>query len=299
LYADYNPAFANWWAGKSGGQRVSVKMSNGGSSKQSRSVIDGLEADVVTLALAYDIDAIAEKGRLLPANWQSRLPNNSSPYTSTIIFLVRKGNPKGIKDWDDLVRSGVSVITPNPRTSGSARWNYLGAWGFELRRTNGDESKAKEFIRRLYKNVPVLDSGARGASTTFTERGIGDVLINWENEILLGIKKGGKDKFEIVVPPSSILTEPTVAWVDKVTKRHGTEEVAKGYLEHLYSEEGQEIIARNHYRPRLETVAKKYADQFPKIQLFTLEEVAGDWHKAHKTHFGDGGIFEQIQRQNR
>jgi sulfate transport system substrate-binding protein len=299
LYAEYNDAFANWWAGKSGGQKVTVKLSNGGSSKQSRSVMDGLEADVVTLALAYDIDAIAEKAKLLPANWQSRLPNNSSPYTSTVIFLVRKGNPKGIKDWDDLVRDGVSVITPNPRTSGSARWNYLAAWGFELRRKNGDEAKAKEFIRRLYKNVPVLDSGARGATTTFTERGIGDVLINWENEVLLGINKKGKEHFQIVVPPSSILTEPTVAWVDKVTKRHGTEEVAKGYLEHLYSEEGQEIIGRNYYRPRSEVVAQKYADQFPKIQLFTLAEVAGDWQKAHKTHFGEGGIFEQIQRQNR
>lgn len=299
LYAEYNSAFANWWAGKSGGQKVSVKLSNGGSSKQSRSVIDGLEADVVTLALAYDIDAIAERGKLLPLNWQSRLANNSSPYTSTIIFLVRKGNPKGIKDWDDLVRNGVSVITPNPKTSGSARWNYLGAWGFELRRTNGDETKAKEFIRRLFKNVPVLDSGARGAASTFTERGIGDVLINWENEILLASNKKGKEQFEIVVPPSSILTEPTVAWVDKVTKRHGTGEVAKAYLEHLYSEEGQEIIAKNYYRPQSEAVAKKYADQFPKIQLFTLAEVAGNWQKAQKTHFAEGGIFEQIQRQNR
>jgi sulfate transport system substrate-binding protein len=291
-------AFAKFWEAKTG-QKVAIKQSHGGSSKQSRSVIDGLEGDVVTLALAYDIDAIAEKGRLLPPNWQSRLPNNSSPYTSTIIFLVRKGNPKGIKDWDDLVRPGVAVITPNPKTSGSARWNYLGAWGFELRRTKGDEAKAREFIRRLYKNVPVLDTGARGATTTFVERGIGDVLINWENEILLGAKELGKDKFEIVVPPTSILTEPTVAWVDKFTKRHGTEELAKVYLEHLYSEEGQEIIARNWYRSRSETIVKKYADKFPKLELFTLAEVSGDWQKTQKTHFNDGGVFDQIQQQNR
>src|SRR5882762_2945307 len=263
LYRDYNALFEKWWPGQSGGQQVSVKLSNGGSSKQSRNVIDGVPADVVTLALAYDVDAIAEKSKLLPANWQSRLPNNSSPYTSTIIFLVHKGNPKGIKDWDDLAREGVSVITPNPKTSGSARWNYLGAWGFELRRSKGDETKAREFIRRLYQNVPVLDSGARGATTTFVERGIGDVLINWESEILLGAKELGKDKFEIVVPPSSILTEPVVAWVDKNVKRHGTEAAAKAYLEHLYSEEGQEIIAKNYYRPRLETAAKKFAKQFP------------------------------------
>jgi sulfate transport system substrate-binding protein len=245
------------------------------------------------------VDAIAAKSRLLPANWQSRLPNNSSPYTSTIIFLVRKGNPKAIKDWDDLVKEGVSVVTPNPKTSGSARWNYMGAWGFELRRSHGDENKAKEFVRKLFRNVPVLDSGARGATTTFVERGIGDVLINWENEILLGANELGKDKFEIVVPPSSILTEPVVAWVDGVTKRHGTEALAKAYLEHLYSDDSQEIIAKHYYRPRSEAVAQKFADRFPKVQLFTLAEIGGDWQKAQKTHFTDGGIFDQIQRQNK
>jgi len=299
FYQEYNTAFATWWAAKSGGQQVSVKQSHGGSSKQSRSVIDGLPADVVTLALAYDIDAIAERGHLLPPNWQSRLPNNSSPYTSTIIFLVRKGNPKGIKDWDDLVRDGVSVVTPNPKTSGSARWNYLGAWGFELRRTKGDESKAMEFVRKLYKNVPVLDSGARGATTTFVERGIGDVLINWENEILMGAHELGKDKFEIVVPRSSILTEPVVAWVDRVTKKKGTEAVAKAYLEHLYDEPSQEIIAKHYFRPRSEAVAKKLADRFSKIDLFTLADISGDWQKAQKRHFTDGGVFDQIQRKNR
>ena len=298
LYQDYNAAFSKYWEGKSG-QKVTIKQSHGGSSKQSRSVIDGLEADVVTLALAYDIDAIAARAKLLPTNWQSRLPDNSSPYTSTVIFLVRKGNPKGIKNWDDLVKPGVSVVTPNPKTSGSARWNYLGAWGFELRRTKGDEAKAREFIRRLYKNVPVLDTGARGATTTFIERGIGDVLINWENEILLGANEFGKDKCEIVVPATSILTEPGVAWVDKVVKRHGTEELAKAYLEHLYSEEGQEIIARNWYRPRSGAAAKKYADRFPKLELFGLAEVGGNWQKAQATHFNDGGVFDQIQGQNR
>jgi len=299
FYQEYNTAFSTWWQETSGGQKVSVKQSHGGSSKQSRSVIDGLPADVVTLALAYDIDAIAERSRLLPADWQSRLPNNSSPCTSTIIFLVRKGNPKNIKNWDDLVREGVSVVTPNPKTSGSARWNYLGAWGFELRRSHGDENKAKEFVRKLYKNVPVLDSGARGATTTFVERGIGDVLINWENEILLGANELGKDKFEIVAPPSSILTEPVVAWVDKVNKRHGTEALAKAYLEHLYSDQAQEIAARHYYRPRSEAVAQKFADRFPKLELFTLAEISGNWQKAQKTHFTDGGIFDQIQRQNK
>src|SRR5438477_4180932 len=299
LYKDYNALFEKWWPGQSGGQKVTIRQSHNGSSKQSRAVIDGIPADVVTLALAYDIDAIAGKSKLLPANWQSRLPNNSSPYTSTIIFLVRKGNPKSIKDWDDLVRDGVSVITPNPKTSGSARWNYLGAWGFELRRSKGDEAKAREFVRRLYKNVPVLDSGARGATTTFVERGIGDVLVNWENEILLGARELGKDNFEIVVPPASILTEPVVAWVDKNNKRHGTEAAAKAYLEHLYSEEGQEIIAKNYYRPRSEAAAKKFAEQFPKVELFTLAEIGGNWQKVQKTHFADGGIFDQIQRGNR
>jgi sulfate transport system substrate-binding protein len=298
LYQDYNAAFAKYWEGKTG-QAVIVKQSHGGSSKQSRSVMDGLQADIVTLALAYDIDVIEQKTKLLAPNWESRLPNNSSPYTSTIIFLVRKGNPKEIKNWDDLVKPGVAVITPNPKTSGSARWNYLGAWGFELRRTGGDEAKAKDFVRRLYKNVPVLDTGARGATTTFLERGIGDVLINWENEILLGAKERGKDNFEVVVPPSSILTEPAVAWVDKVVQRHGTEALAKAYLEHLYSEEGQEIIARNWYRPRSEAIVKKYADRFPKLELFTLADVSGNWQTAQKAHFNEGGIFDQIQRSNR
>jgi sulfate/thiosulfate transport system substrate-binding protein len=295
LFKDYNAAFIKWWRGQAG-QAVSINQSHGGSSKQSRSVIDGLPADVVTLALAYDIDAIAEKGKLLPANWQSRLPNNSSPYTSTIIFLVRKGNPKGIKNWDDLVRDGVSVITPNPKTSGAARWNYVAAWGFELRRTNGDEAKAREFIQRLFKNVPVLDTGARGATTTFIERGIGDVLINWESEILLGAKETGKGQFDIVVPPSSILTEPTVAWVDKVTSRKGNEAIAKAYLEHLYSEEGQDLVGKHFYRPRSEAAAKKYAEQFPKVELFTLADVAGDWKKVQTVHFRDGGVFDQIYK---
>lgn len=261
-------------------------------------MIDGIPADVVTLALAYDIDAIAEKSKLLPGNWQSRLPNNSSPYTSTIIFLVRKGNPKGIKDWNDLVRDGVAVVTPNPKTSGSARWNYLGAWGFELRGSKEMKPKRGSSFggsTRMFQ----CSIQARGATTTFVERGIGDVLINWENEILLGAKELGKDKFEIVVPPSSILTEPVVAWIDKNVKRHGTEAAAKAYLEHLYSEEAQEIVAKNYYRPRSEAVAKKFAEQFPKVELFTLAEVGGDWHKVQKTHFGDGGIFDQIQRANR
>ena len=298
LYQDYNAAFIKYWQGAQG-QTITIKQSHGGSSKQSRAVMDGLSADVVTLALAYDIDIIAERTKLLPKDWQSRLPNNSSPYTSTIIFLVRKGNPKGIKDWDDLVKPGVAVVTPNPKTSGSARWNYLAAWGFELRRTNGDVSKAKEFVRRLFKNVPVLDTGARGATTTFVERGIGDVLINWENEILLGANELGKNRFEIVVPPSSILTEPSVAWVDKVVRKKGTEAIAKAYLERLYSEEGQEIIAKHWYRPRSEAIMKKYADRFPKLTLFTLAEISGDWQQAQKTHFSEGGIFDQIQQRSR
>jgi sulfate/thiosulfate-binding protein len=293
LYQDYNPAFAKYWKAKAG-QNVTIQQSHGGSSKQARAVIDGLEADVVTLALAYDIDAIADKANLLPANWQSRLPNNSSPYTSTIIFLVRKGNPKGIKDWDDLIRRGVSVITPNPKTSGGARWNYLGAWGYALKRSGGDESKARDFITRLYQNVPVLDSGARGATTTFVERGMGDVLIAWENEVLLGAKDLGGDRFEVVVPSVSILCEPTVSLVDKVVDTKGTRAVAQAYLDYLYSPEGQEIAARHYYRPRSEAIAKQYAKQFPKVKLFTLAEVAGDWRKAQRTHFADGGVFDQI-----
>ena len=297
LYQDYNPAFAKYWNAKTGDD-VRVQQSHGGSSKQARAVIDGLEADVVTLALAYDIDAIAQYAKLLPPNWQSRLPNNSSPYTSTIIFLVRKGNPKGIKDWDDLIKPGVSVITPNPKTSGGARWNYLAAWGYALKKSGGDESKAKDFISRLYKNVPVLDSGARGSTTTFVERGIGDVLIAWENEVLLGAKDLGQDKFEIVVPSMSILCEPTVSIVDKVVDKKGTRTVAEEYLKYLYSPEGQEIAAKRYYRPRSEAVAKKYASQFPKVKLFTLAEIVGDWQKTQKVHFADGGVFDQVYTPN-
>ncbi|HMU55720.1 MAG TPA: sulfate ABC transporter substrate-binding protein, partial [Nitrospira sp.] len=263
LYQEFNAAFAKHWLAKTG-QSVSVKQSHGGSSKQARAVIDGLEADVVTLALAYDIDAIAEKAALLPADWQNRLPQNSAPYVSTIAFLVRKGNPKNIKDWSDLVKPGVSVITPNPKTSGVARWNYLAAWGYALKQPGGDETKAKEFISKLYKNVPVLDSGARGATTTFVERGIGDVLINWENEILLGGGELGKDKFDVVVPPQSILAEPTVSVVDKIVDKRGTRQIAQAYLEYLYSEEGQEIAARHYYRPRLQSVAAKQT-KLPKV----------------------------------
>jgi sulfate/thiosulfate transport system substrate-binding protein len=297
LFQDYNAAFAKFWKAKSG-QDVTVQQSHGGSSKQARAVIDGLDADVVTLALAYDIDAISEKAHLLPASWQSRLPNNSSPYTSTIIFLVRKGNPKGIKDWDDLIRPGVAVITPNPKTSGGARWNYLGAWGFASHRFGGDESKARNFMSQLYKNVPVLDSGARGSTTTFVERGMGDVLIAWENEVLLGANDLGKDKFEIIVPPSSILCEPVVSVVDKVVDKKGTRAVAQAYLEYLYSPEGQEIAAKRYYRPRLAAVQKKYAAQFPKVNLFTIAEIAGNWQKAQAKHFADGGIFDQVYQAN-
>ena len=293
LYQDYNTAFAKCWKSKTG-QTVTIQQSHGGSGKQARAVIDGLDADVVTLALAYDIDAISENAHLLPGNWQSRLPNNSSPYTSTIIFLVRKGNPKGIKDWDDLIRPGISVITPNPKTSGGARWNYLAAWGYALKKSGGDESKARDFITLLYKNVPVLDSGARGSTTTFAERGIGDVLIGWENEVLLGAKQLRADKFEIVVPSVSILCEPTVSLVDKVVDKKGTRAVAQAYLEYLYSSEGQEIAAKHYYRPRSDALAKRYSNQFPKIKLFKLVEVAGDWQKAQKTHFADGGIFDQV-----
>ena len=293
LYQEFNVAFAKHWQAKTG-QTVKILQSHGGSSKQARAVIDGLEADVVTLALAYDIDAISEKAGLLPANWQSRLSNNSAPYSSTITFLVRKGNPKGIKDWDDLVKPGVSVITPNPKTSGVARWNYLAAWGYALKQSGGDETKAQDFVLRLFKNVPVLDSGARGATTTFVERGIGDVLINWENEILLSTKGSGKDKFEIVVPPISILAEPTVSIVDKIVDKRGTRQVAQAYLEYLYSEEGQDIAGRNNYRPQLPSAAAKYAGNFPAVERFTLQEYFGNWQKAHKAHFADGGSFDQI-----
>jgi sulfate/thiosulfate transport system substrate-binding protein len=273
---------------------VTIKQSHGGSGKQARSVIDGLGADVVTLALAYDIDAIAANSGLLPTNWQARLPDNSSPYTSTIVFLVRKGNPKGIKDWDDLVKPGVSVITPNPKTSGGARWNYLAAWAFALKHNANDGEKAREFVSRLYKNVPVLDSGARGSTTTFVQRGIGDVLLAWENEALLAVREVGGNQFEVVAPSLSILAEPPVAVVDKNVARHGTQKVAEAYLRYLYTDAGQEIAARNFYRPRNPAVAAKYAAQFPSINLITIGEVFGGWQKAQSTHFADGGIFDQI-----
>jgi sulfate/thiosulfate-binding protein len=293
LYQDYNAAFAKYWKAKTG-QDVTIQQSHSGSSKQARAVIDGLQADVVTLALAYDIDAISQNAGLLPADWQKRLPQNSTPYTSTIVFLVRKGNPKKIKDWDDLVRPGVSVITPSPKTSGGARWNYLAAWAYALQQPGGTEAKAQDFVKRLYKNVPVLDSGARGATTTFAQREIGDVLIAWENEAFLSIKELGADKVEMVVPSMSILAEPPVSIVDKVVDKKGTRAVAQAYLEYLYTPEGQEIVARNYYRPRLEAVAKKYASTFPKIKLVTIDEVFGGWQKAQKTHFADGAIFDQI-----
>ncbi len=257
-------------------------------------MIDGLEADVVTLALAYDIDEIAQKAKLFPADWQKRLPDNSAPYTSTIVFLVRKGNPKNIKDWDDIARSGLSVITPNPKTSGGARWNYLAAWGYALRKFGGDQAKAKDFVARIYKNVPVLDSGARGSTTTFVERGIGDVLLAWENEALLAVKELGPDKFQIVVPSVSILAEPPVTVVDKVAKKRGTLEIAQAYLQFLYSDQGQELVAKHYYRPRNQAVATKYAATFPQITLFTIDEVFGGWTKAQATHFADGGVFDQI-----
>ena len=292
LYQEFNAAFIRYWKEKTG-QSVTIRQAHAGSSAQARKVIDGLEADVVTLALAYDIDALADKG-LLPKDWQSRLPKNSSPYTSTLAFLVRKGNPKGIKDWDDLIKPGVAVITPNPKTSGAARWNYLAAWGYALVKSGRDEAKARDFIARLYKNVPVLDTGARGATTTFIERGIGDVLINWENEILLAGKELGRDRFDIVVPPTSILAEPTVSIVDKVVDKRGTRMVAQAYLEHLYSPEGQEIAGKHYYRPSDPEIGAKFASQFPEVKLFTLAEVAGDWRQATKVHFADGGVFDQV-----
>jgi sulfate/thiosulfate-binding protein len=294
LYQDVNGAFAKSWKAKTG-QDVTVQQSHGGSGKQARSVIDGLEADVVTLALAYDVDAVANSG-LIAKNWQTRLANNSTPYTSTIVFLVRKGNPKKIKDWDDLARPGIAVITPNPKTSGGARWNYLAAWGYALRKFGNDPTKAKDFVSRIYKNVPILDTGARGATVTFVERGIGDVLIAWENEALLAVKgeMGAKGDFQIVAPSVSILAEPPVAMVDKVAGKHKTTQVATAYLQFLYTPEGQEIAARHYYRPRNEQVAAKYAAQFPKLQLFTIDQVFGGWTKAQQTHFADGGVFDQI-----
>ncbi|HUO44597.1 MAG TPA: sulfate ABC transporter substrate-binding protein [Burkholderiales bacterium] len=292
LYQDFNAAFAKYWQEKNN-EKVVIKTSHGGSGKQARAVIDGLQADVVTLALAYDIDEIADKAKLLPKDWQTRLPNNSTPYTSTIVFLVRKGNPKHIKDWDDVVRHGVSVVVPNPKTSGGARWAYLAAYGYALKKY-GSDAKAREYITQLYKNVPVLDSGARGSTTTFVERGIGDVLLSWENEAFLAVKELGPDKFEIVVPSISILAEPPVSVVDKVVDKRGTRKVAEAYLQYLYSEEGQEIAARNFYRPRDPGIFAKYAGQFPKINLFTIDDVFGGWQKAQKTHFADGGVFDQI-----
>lgn len=292
LYQDVNQAFAKQWKARTG-DVVTIKQSHGGSGKQARTVIDGLDADVVTLGLAYDIDEIAARG-LIAKEWQKRLPNNSTPYSSTIVFLVRKGNPKGIKDWNDLVKPGISVITPNPKTSGGARWNYLAAWGYALRQPGGSEAGAKEFVTKLYKNVPVLDSGARGSTVTFVERGIGDVLIAWENEALLAIKELGPDKVEVVAPPLSILAEPPVAVVDKAVDKHGTRKVAEAYLQFLYTDEAQEIIAKHYYRPTVEKEAKKYAAQFPKLKLFTIDELFGGWAKAQRTHFADGGAFDQI-----
>lgn len=310
LYQDYNQAFAKYWKEKTG-ETVAIKQSHGGAGKQARAVIDGLEADVVTLALAYDIDAIHEKANLIPKDWQSRLPNNSAPYTSTIVFLVRKGNPKGIKDWDDLVKPGVSIITPNPKTSGGARWNYLAAWGFILKRELGDfaklkdpaaaeavkqaDAKAQEFVAALFKNVPVLDSGARGSTTTFAERGIGDVLLAWENEAFLAINELGPEKFDIVVPSLSILAEPPVTVIDKYSNKHKIRKAAEAYLEYLYSPVGQQIVAKHFYRP----VKPEFANpddikRFPKVELFTIDDVFGGWQKAQALHFNDGGIFDQI-----
>jgi sulfate/thiosulfate transport system substrate-binding protein len=293
LYVEFNKAFAAHWKAKTG-DNVIVKQSHGGSGKQARSVIDGLDADVMTLALAYDIDEVAERSKLLPADWQKRLPHNASPYTSTYIFLVRKGNPKGVKNWDDLIKPGVSVITANPKTSGGARWGYLAAWGFALKAPGGNEAKAKDFVAKLFSNVPVLDSGARGSTVTFAERGIGDVLLAWENEAHLSLKEFGADKFEIVYPPVSILAEPPVTVVDKVADKKGTREAATAYLQHLYSAEGQELAAKHFYRPIDAKVAAKYEKQFPKIALFSIDDVFGGWAKAQKTHFADGGVFDQI-----
>jgi sulfate transport system substrate-binding protein len=292
LYQDFNKVFAEHWK-KTAGQDVKVKQSHGGAAKQARSVIDGLQADVVTLALSYDIDEIAQRG-ILAKDWQKRLPNNSAPYTSTIVFLVRKGNPKNIKEWSDLARPGISVITPNPKTSGGARYNYLAAWGYALKQPGGNEQTAQDLLTKIYKNVPVLDSGARGSTTTFVEREIGDVLITWENEALLAIRELGPDKVQIVAPSLSILAEPPVTIVDKVVDRRGTRKVAEAYLKFLYSDEGQELAGKHYYRPINEKIAAKYSSQFPKVKLLTVDEVAGGWTKAQKTHFADGGTFDRI-----
>ena len=293
LYQEFNAAFSKQWKAKSG-ESLTVKQSHGGSGKQARSVIDGLDADVVTLALAYDIDALHDRGQLVPADWQKRLPNNSSPYTSTIVFLVRKGNPKKITDWADLARSGIDIVTPNPKTSGGARWNYLAAWGYALKQPGGNAESAKIFVKRIFSNTKVLDSGARGSLTSFTERGIGDVLISWENEAYLATKELGPDKFEIVTPSLSILAEPPVTVVDKVVDKKGTRKVATAYLEYLYSPEGQEIAGKHYYRPRDPKAAAKFAKQFAPVKLFTIDELFGGWRVAQKTHFDDGGVFDQI-----
>jgi len=292
LYVDYNKAFAAYWKSKTG-QAVTIKQSHGGSGKQARSIIDGIDADVATLALAGDTDALVKHGGLVKADWQKRLPHNSAPYTSTIVFLVKKGNPKGLKDWDDLAKPGVQVITPNPKTSGGARWNYLAAWEFGKRKFGGD-AKAKEFVSRLYRNVPVLDTGARGSTITFVQRGVGDVLLAWENEAFLALKEFGPEKFEIVVPSVSILAEPTVTVVDKVVDKKGTRAVAEEYLKYLYSDEGQDIAGRNHYRPTSDKAKAKYEKQFPKLTLFTIDQAFGGWANADKEHFADGGFFDQI-----
>ena len=293
LYTEYNAAFSKYWQEKTG-DKVTINQSHGGGGKQIRAVIDGLEGDVVTQALSYDVDQLYEKAKLIPQDWQSRLPRNSSPYTSTMVFLVRKGNPKNIHDWSDVVRPGISVVTPNPKTSGGARYNYLAAWGYALKHNNNDQDAAKNFVAQLYRNVSVLDSGARGSTTTFLERGVGDVLLTWENEAFLALKEQGSEKVEIVVPTYSILAEPPVSVVDKFANKHGTAEVAKAYLEYLYSTEGQEIAAKNYYRPTDPAVAAKYLTQFPKLELFSIDAVFGGWQKAQKEHFGDGGTFDDI-----
>jgi sulfate/thiosulfate transport system substrate-binding protein len=295
FYQEYNAAFAKHWKAQSGDD-LKIQQSHGGSGKQARSVIDGLQGDVVTLALAYDVDALHDRGKLIPKDWQKRLPDNSAPYTSTIVFLVRKGNPKGIKDWGDLVKPGVSVITPNPKTSGGARWNYLAGWAWALRQYGGDEGKAREYVTKLYKNVPVLDSGARGSTTTFVQRGIGDVFLSWENEAFLAQKELGQGKVDIVVPSLSILAEPTVTVVDRVADRKGTRKVAEAYLNYLYSPEGQDLAGKHFYRPRSKEAAAKYAATFTKVELITIDEVFGGWRKAQKLHFNDGGIFDQIYK---
>ena len=296
LYQDFNAAFAKYWKNRNN-EVVTIKQSHGGSGKQARSVIDGLEADVVTLALAYDVDALHEKGKLIPADWQKRLPHNAAPYTSTIVFLVRKGNPKKIRDWNDLAKPGIEVITPNPKTSGGARWNYLAAWGYALKQPGGNDATAKDFVKKIFGNVKVLDSGARGSTTTFVERGIGDVLIAWENEAYLALKELGPEKFELVTPSLSILAEPPVAVVDKVVDKRGTRKVATAYLEYLYSPEGQTLAGDNYYRPRDAKIAARYAKQFAPVKLFTIDEVFGGWANAQKTHFADGGLFDEINRR--